>query len=207
VPGNPNPLVRVGDRLRLNYQGPTWRIDGISGPAGGPWSLTFSSTETARLPQAPGPLGLPFQFFRQPMATSTPAVTLPAQVAIDLLDSGSDSQRFFVNPITPDASPVIVMFSPNGALDSFYLWGLRNLAQEPIFLLIGRRDHVTLDLVPAPAYTPSAADGQFNFQDPSNLWVIVFPQTGLVTTAQVAIGGTLGESRRFAREGQRMGGQ
>jgi len=207
-------LVRLGDLVQLNYQGPTWTITGIQpGPQPGTWLLACFSMQTSRLPVCPivgtppQPLPMPFQFFLQPMATSTPSVTLPTQMAIDLLDSGTDSQRFFVNPIAPDASPVIVMFSPNGALDAFYLWGLRYPGQEPVFLLIGRRDRVTLDL--APMYTPPAEDGRFNLADTNNLWVTVFPQTGLVTTAPMASspGGTLAEARRLAREGQRMGGQ
>lgn len=158
---------------------------------------------------------MPFQFFRQPVATSTPSVTLPAQTAVDLVHSGSDSVKFFVTyggtPVVADpTSPVVILFSPNGAMDSFYLGGVRSPALEPIHFLVGRRERVTLDLIPlppGPSYTPAAADGRWNWQDLNNLWVTAFPQTGLVTTAQVHAGLTLEESCRFAHEGQRMGGQ
>jgi prepilin-type N-terminal cleavage/methylation domain-containing protein len=211
VPGNPNHLVHNGDRLQLNYQGPTWTILNITGPQAGPWQLTCSSTQTTQLPLCPivggQPSPLPFQFFRQPVASSTPAVTLPAQMAVDLVFSGSHTHPFGVGPpfVFDHSSPVVIMFSPNGSLDSFYLGGVRSHALEPIHLLIGRRDRVTLDL--GPPYTPPAEDGRRNWQDTNNLWVTAFPQAGLVTTAQVRAASNFEECCGFAHEGQRMGGQ
>jgi len=171
-------LVRPGDLLRLNYQGHFWRIETISG---GAW--TFSS-ETAAFP--PGfdssvtMLTLPFQIFRQPVPSAAAPMQLPAGAVVDLVASGTDTAQPNLPPAgAADRTPVVVMFSPTGSVDRVYYGGLGFRVTEPIFLLVGKWGRMPL----AVGGGASAEDGLLNWQDATNLWVALTPQTGLVTVA------------------------
>jgi len=221
-------LVNVGDQLQLNYQGHIWIITPpapgqLAIRAGPPfqgyptWLVCLSSPTGGSTSNIPTGTPLPFQFFRQPVASSVPPVTLPAKTVVDLFDSGTDSDPKFM-VADPNATPVTILFSPTGAVQGYYYlcpqhgyFENYHPAVGPLFFLVGRRDRVTLDvaLPPSQPYTTPAEDGRFNVRDTNNVWVAVNPQTGMVTTTEVASapGATLAEARRFAREAQRMGGQ
>ena len=47
----------------------------------------------------------------------------------------------------------------------------------------------------------------YGYQDLNNLWVVINPQTGLVTVAPVAAGSSLTLSRSMALDAQLMGGR
>jgi hypothetical protein len=97
---------------------------------------------------------------------------------------------------------------------------------QPIFLLVGRRERVppiisgfsltSTNISTPAAWIPpgwyNAADPRTfpNYQDLGNCWVTINPQTGLTATAELAVvpsGGTVTDSRKFAREVQSMGGK
>ena len=107
---------------------------------------------------------------------------------------------------SPPGPPIYVglyiMFSPSGAVDSlycaFYATSAGTLScyssqslpiSQPIYLLVGRPDYAR-NL--GPKVTLTSATGATiqatmqNWLDPSNIWIVVNPQTGVVTTAPVA---------------------
>jgi len=210
----------------LQLQGrPTWLLS-LSSPTPSPLPVcAVMDANGNRLP-------LPFQFFRQPVlwqpgtsraqvvGSLVPPVTLPERTVVDLFYSGTEEHLQFLIPIINNwraETPVCVVFSPTGAVQGYYYLCPEHPgyvehyhhAVSPLFFLIGRRDRVTLDLPPVAQYTTPAEDGLFNLGDTNNLWVTVNPQTGMVTTTEVASApnATLAQARRFAREAQRMGGQ
>jgi prepilin-type N-terminal cleavage/methylation domain-containing protein len=129
---------------------------------------------------------------------------------------------------TPDGKanrslPIIVTFNKQGGLDSLYMRGplVSGKVQiypikltEPIHFLVGKRNKL-----PAPTGTYDATAAQdvqaetYNFKDMENIWVSINPQTGLVTTAEVAsssgsnLTAHLTASRTFATSAQTMGGR
>jgi len=93
----------------------------------------------------------------------------------------------------------MITFDPSGVVDRVFSWDERNFvvpwgwqgrqATAPIYLLIGRRDLVggdpeVLDRIKQglPPKEPA-----YNLQDPNNLWVVINPQTGMVTTAENSV--------------------
>lgn len=123
----------------------------------------------------------------------------------------------YVNASNPpggfDTRPVIVMFSPNGSLTAAYhsyytnddpinnpvaQYG-GNVLTAPVFLLVGRWDRV-LETLPD--------DGLSNWQDLTNFWLAINPQTGLVTVAEPGavadptVPDAVSLSRALAREAQ-----
>jgi hypothetical protein len=105
-----------------------------------------------------------------------------------------------------DFRPVIVMFSPTGAVDRVYYTRrvyagsppafshcayLGGSVVEPIHFLVGKWERLPgtprlIDMASPPAMPLSwAEDGVYNRQDASNLWVTLNPQTGLVTVAEL----------------------
>jgi type II secretory pathway pseudopilin PulG len=219
-------LIQPGDSLKLNYQGHVWVIQGIgpppdlSNPTVRPWTL-FSTTAPAPNTTANGPL--PFQIFRQPVRTSATPLQLPRGTVIDLTWSGfaTPTSRFL--PGSPaDATPVRIMFSPNGALWRVWATGFPGVPPtEPVFLLVGRRTRVSTNLtlsgvvlqidgVPAATWIgPSPAeDGFTNLADPGNFWITIQAQTGLATTADVAAGAPdIALAREEAAKGRPVGGR
>jgi hypothetical protein len=202
-PYNPG-LIRRGDMLKLNYQGHVWRIESITPdpdqvpdppqPAPPvPRTWMCSSTTTVAQPTTPTE-GVPFQIFRQPVRTSAAPLQLPRGTVVDLTWSGfaTPTSRFL--PAGPgDQSPVRILFSPNGALWRVWATGYPGVPPtEPVFLLVGRRQEVSLSVEEALAWptqpvTCSAEEPwRNNLKDPGNFWITIQAQTGLATTADVA---------------------
>jgi type II secretory pathway pseudopilin PulG len=127
------------------------------------------------------------------------------------------------------AAPIIVMFSPSGSVERVLYPEFpegRGKPAEPdsfstIYLLIGRRDKMDPDCPRPSGYLPSAnlyvdtAKPDTSERVLTNLWVAINPRTGMVTTESVAPRDPLNPQdqtkdhnpRRFAREGQNMGGR
>jgi hypothetical protein len=105
---------------------------------------------------------------------------------------------------------ITILFAPNGAVQSIYVPGVAGSpfsVTDPIFLLVGKRERIPFD---PTQYDVNNPDTFANWQDLSNLWVVINPQTGLVTTgemAAVASGGTYNDARVLARDMQGMGGK
>ncbi len=153
---------------------------------------------------------LPFKIIRQPVATGDSPVRLDARAAIDLAFSGSDSGLNTISDtcsfgsyqiplissgtLVPDQSPVTIVFTPTGEVQSFWMRNVEYLlSRNPVYLLVGRRDRVPVDVLTAPvdptAYNRQslgAQDQRFNWDDPNNLWVTIEAGAGLITTSEVA---------------------
>ena len=90
------------------------------------------------------------------------------------------------------------MFSPDGGVERVYhtyfddckppvevrTYGYPDLVQSPIFFMVGRATRTWDDNDPIYV-TPPPEDGLENWEDASNLWVALNPQTGQVTVAEV----------------------
>jgi len=149
-------------------------------------------------------------------------------------DPGEDTNG---NGVFDSAKPVIVMFSPNGSVERVYatwrtydassgnitgsVYGGRAVT-EPIHFLVGKWERFPADVrdlgppfpKSPPAWPPAQSDdGWYNWQDATNLWVTLHPQTGLVTVAELNadqldattntyIPSSLYAARQFAREAQ-----
>lgn len=217
-------IVRIGDFVKLNYRGPIYQITGGGNPnpsgylqgaqGANAWILT---------PQANGPVYsvatlVPFQVMRQPVKSSAQPLQLPDGVIIELNVSGYGAGGIEYAPIAVnDTLPVAVMFSPSGMVERVF--GSTIVAGNPvpvsvvpsmpIHFLLGKRERL-LNTNP----TDITADGMMNHRDLENLWITIWPQSGLITSspvAEVAAASTgaaaIGESRTFAAQGRGMGGR
>ena len=190
-------LISNGDLMQFNYQGPFYRIAARTAAS---LTLQINLRQGQMLPwpnandAQPWSPPMPYQIIRRPRKSAVGGLQLPLRAVIDMQFSGTDDHS-----IGADTNlPVYIMFSPNGSLERVYHHGEMHPGIEPIFLLVGKQERV-------PA--GSAEDGLANWQDTKNLWVTLNPQTGLVTTTEVAKGSNPFESRGIAREGQSMGGR
>ena len=211
-------LVRKYDKIQLNHQGPSYTIlDGPDDDADGfldfdgandtnedgfidthvlTLGLELHAAGTVPWPDDAPSDPVPFTIVRQPVKSAAAPLQLPAGAVIDLQWSGVGEELF-------SGSAVTIMFSPNGALDRIYSTNedVAGPVVKPIFLLIGKREKVP------------ATVGSENYRDLTNLWVTLNPQTGLVTTTEVAAADStnsvddLHEAREFARQAQSMGGR
>jgi type II secretory pathway pseudopilin PulG len=169
-----------------------------------PWPVNTGSASDP-MDAAALSVNVPYQVFRQPVRTSTPPMVLPGGIVIDLSISGVGDQLFNVTKYQdfsigmPAVEPIVlfdpqILFSPSGRVE----WvsgadGKLTRATDPVYLLIGRRELMfdvtnrvdaknivfqNLSPVPNPSDTmPPPAE---------NFWVTIAPQTGQVTTAEVA---------------------
>ena len=193
-------LVERGDLVQFNHQGPLYTITGL----GNPLTLQIDVSQGLQLPwpeeRESGPV--PYKIFRSPMKSYAAPLQLPGSAVIDLQFSGAEDPD---HVLATGEGPIYIMFSPDGSVYRAYHGGHVHYVTEPIYLLIGRRD-----LVPAPA---AGGDPPPNYQDMRNFWITLNPQTGLVTTVEVAsatIGGIptdVPDSRSLAREAQSIGGR
>ena len=160
------------------------------------------------------------------MKSATQPVQLPAGSVIDLFASGTASAYPYfggINGFAINKSPVIVTFAKSGALDSVYAMGQRLPLVEPIHFLLGQREklpHATNSYNKADP--PETQAEKHNFRDLENLWISINPQTGLITSAEVAqvqdsslnganedalLRAAIPQSRQFATSAQSMGGK
>ena len=188
--GSLDGLVSPGDLMQLNYQGPLYTITGVSGTT---LTLGVNLSGGGLVPWTTGsPMSVPYKIYRQPRPRSVMPLRLPAGAVIDLQFSGTDSNPALFSGGT---GPVVIMFSPGGGIDRVYLGGAAQPVTEPIYLLVGKREAI------------NAGDGMANWQDPKNLWVVLNPRTGLLTTSPVVPGDDIATSRAIARRGRGMGGR
>ncbi|HEY5311886.1 MAG TPA: hypothetical protein VIK18_05180 [Pirellulales bacterium] len=169
---------------------------------------------------------VPYQIFRQPIRSAAGSMQLPDTVVIDLNFSGDDQKNYYprlgppstlsnvsypTNAPDPyqgspaylqlglitDTTPIIIMFSPGGAVEQVYtrylqaptttaggqwqwIWrGDRQLST--INFLVGSRDNVPV----VDTTSNWATQLNYNWTQPTNIWVAIQPRTGLVTSAEV----------------------
>lgn len=195
--------------------------------------------------------GHPYQIIRQPQKSAAGAVQLPQGVVIDLNFSGTalwsfhprnNYSNFAANPSGPggnnspyrgqplfpnDESPVIVMFSPSGTLETVY--SRANLTRARIVEWTDWRPISHLYFLVGDAEKLPAKTGwgpgeggldqyENNWLDLTNYWVTINPFTGLINTAEVSDfpdptdthahdPARVGFARRFANNPQAMSGR
>lgn len=169
-----------------------------------PWPAT-SNPSAPFPPENPasgiGSRPVAFQIYRRPESTAAAPVRLPTGTVIDLYSSGTDSMVLMGNPSgfvpvdhntsTPeveDPTPVIVLFAPDGRVQRVFYENTQSAVTEPIYFLIGRWERMpALASAPPNPRGPSLAeDGLYNWQDITNYWLVINPNTGLAVTAPVS---------------------
>ena len=161
--------LRPGNRVQVGGNGPYYTIKEAL-----PSYFTLEEPVTTPTAARAGK----FRVQLAPRPTMTPPVALPQGTVVDLKYSGCGVDYWnFDGAVFGNAYDVTVMFSPSGEISlpaegSPYPVG-------PLFLLIGRWDQI-------PAVRDSGEEGSWpNWADGRNYWVVVQPQSGLVTTAEV----------------------
>lgn len=208
-PANPQlPIPSAGVPYQI-YRQPVKLTGGVAQlPAGAVIDLLFSGVGSQQLFQS-----------AQPVTSGGNTYVLTGQ------NPSSSTKSSFID--TTDATekvanqrlPIIVTFDKTGALDNLYIRGpgvppasgggskrveLQAIRlTSPIHFLIGKRDKLG---------TLTSNSAEQNWTDLENIWVSLNPQTGLVTTAEVAAIPTssttqLHDARAYAQAAQTMGGR
>jgi prepilin-type N-terminal cleavage/methylation domain-containing protein len=189
----------TGGQFQFNNQGPLYNITGNAA-----LSLTCTAdTSLGQLLQTSWPTGgVPYRIFRPPMKNAAAPLALPNSVAIDLQYSGVDNGATTWGTASTWANgsqPVTVMFSPNGNVDRIIDDNGSYPVLGTIYFLVGKRELVEN----FPNTLPN------NGTDLNNQWIAINPQTGLVTTAEMAVSAANNpiEQRQFAAQAENMGGR
>ena len=201
----PPGMVRPNDRIQFNSHGPLYRImnDPDVPPGNNILNLTFDNSQGQMVPwpDSTGPQKPPasYRIYRAPVKGVATPLQLPASTVIDLGASGTDVVPF------GNTADVTIVFAPNGSVLWYYGPAGETLVTDPIFLLVGKRERVgnTAQLPPTSANEANWS----NWQDLDNIWIVINPQTGLVTTGEVAVGDNIIAARQFAQDAQSMGGK
>lgn len=181
-------LVRVGDIIQFNQQGPCYVVAGPdilpdnSPQPSGDGIIDGSTVQLASI-ASQGQLfpwttalsqPVPYRIFRAPMKGFAQPLQLPAATVVDLTASGPG--------IGVGLADFTVLFSPNGAVECIYIGAVRHSVVDPIYLLVGKRERVDNGY---DDDNPNE-DTLTNYQDLGNRWVTINPQTGAVQTEPVA---------------------
>jgi len=175
------------------------------------------SSNPPPLDAADFPVGLAFQIYLNPKRTSAAPLDFANGVAVDLAWSGmSASGTDFDSwkggaPLTPDASPVIIVFTPGGQVERIYHNGSFTVPNGTIHLLVGKPETIQpLSAGAANAAINPRDAADLNMQDQKHLWISITPQNGNVTTAENFYDPaqyTVDMCRYYARSGQAKGGE
>jgi len=160
---------------KFNYQGPLFYLSNTPTATG--LTATLDVSQGQSVPWTASSAAVPYRIYRSPVKAAATPLQLPASSVIDLVSSGID------NVATFDANgDVTILFAPNGSVDSVWIAGTQYPATQPIFLLVGKRERM------ANTFVANNADPatMTNYQDLTNLWVVLNPQTGLITSDVVA---------------------
>lgn len=172
-------LCDPNDTIKFNYKGPRYRIASIaSGPAGYGAGIVWVVTLDAQGEVAPVQTTAAFQVFRRPAKSSSLPLEMPANVVIDLGQSGYDLSDFQFGLSAPVACSVILTFDPAGQLSRVLFDDPAISPQRPVgavSLLVGTIEQATGAL----------AAGNENVRNNGNYWVTVTTQ-GRVSTNQNA---------------------
>ncbi len=188
-----------------------------------------------------------FQIYRQPESFGAMPARLPSGTVIDLASSGTDSMALQGAPPAfiptdhdvatseiEDRAPVVIVFSPDSRIsrvihDRQRIVVSRNggrarvierrqeAVTEPVYFLIGRWERMPA-VASTPRGQPLAEDNLYNWQDLTNFWLVVNPNTGLAVvtplSGDVLLPGTnikvpsdLYISRNDARQMKGVGGR
>ena len=214
--GSATSLVKYGDRIRLNYRGPWYRIDGGqdgTNITGGNLTLVINQAPDFA-PAPPEGNNIPFEILRQPVKSSINPTILPTNApasVVDLTQSGIGNSGHGADAFGHGANgrPVIITFTPTGRVHQVQHYDDDDLEiDQPtsmIYLLVRLRKEEGL-MENGVAYSAATA-----YKDFSAYWVGINPTTGLVSVASVYSDsatphGTLTESRKAATTGRIEGG-
>lgn len=190
-------LVRVGDLMKLNFQGHLYRIDQVNTTGGIVSSVWLRKENHERTPwKADGTEQVPYQIFRQPVPSAGQPYQLPDGIVVDLHWSGTDSGQTY---------PREIIFAPSGHVTQVR-WAASGSFEKPtgaIYLLVGRRENVD-----------TATSTFTNLGDANCLWITINHQTGqskAVENSTMLDNGTVVtgvfDARRFARDQMALGGR
>ncbi len=208
-------LVKYGDRIRLNYRGPWYRITGGqdgTNISGGSLSIALNQAPD----YAPAPAvgnNIPFEILRQPVKSSINPTILPTNApasVVDLTQSGvGNSTHADAFGHGSDRKPVVVTFTPSGTVHQVIHYDDNDLEiDQPtamIYFLVRLRKEEGLVVNGFPFNAATA------YKDLSAYWIAINPTTGLVSVASVnsdsaSPPGSLTESRKAATQGRIEGG-
>jgi hypothetical protein len=162
-----------------------------------PWPTFQATPPASALPP------LSYQIFPAPVKSVTAPLQLPVGSVVDLGASGHGNT-------VAGAQDFTVMFSPTGSVDCVYYLGNKVIINEAVFLLMGRRDKVGIPFIQDNSNQTTLT----NYQNLNNLWVMVKPQSGAISTESMATstGQTTSDasilaSRSLANQAQGKGGR
>jgi type II secretory pathway pseudopilin PulG len=224
-------VIKAGDTIRFNSQGPRYPISSITDPGGADFVIKI--TVPARVPK-PLPTRAPtasppgqvirYTVYRQPIKSHLPSLQLSGGSAVDLEYSGIGAPDTLFNaqltnrpaPEGLNDLPVIIMFDSAGSVERVYKRFVNasgavafsgDHANGTIYLLVGRFDQTRPPPDPAtPTVMPPTTAEQTNLQDDSTIWVAIGARTGNVSTAENLSAATVAEGRLLARSAQSIGG-
>jgi len=147
---------------------------------------------------------MPFEILRPPVPavgvvrrSAGASMSLPTGAVIDLQFSGTESLRFH----SSDTNPIVIMFAPNGSAEWIYCrwtsgsYGRYPMTSGQLYLLVGQRERI------------GSTRDMYNWQELSNLWVTLSPQSGLVVAKENTSGSSYTEARTYAKTTQGVGGR
>jgi prepilin-type N-terminal cleavage/methylation domain-containing protein len=150
------------------------------------------------------PHAVNFEVTQRPRAMLNAVTVLPRGTVVDLQYSGHDTNMsgegdmsFHRTPppnVTRVTSSVIVMFSPAGYVDRFYIDGAEDSGVNKPFrgvfyLLVGEWDKID-----------RGEDNKNNLETESNFWVTIKDRDGTVRTSPNTVGDNVSDRRKHARE-------
>jgi type II secretory pathway pseudopilin PulG len=214
-------VIKAGDDVQFNNQGPKYKITLIRDPGGATNPYQLRITVPSGVPAALPSTAVPYTVFRQPVKSSLPSLQLSGGTVVDLEYSGIGATSTLFNaqhtnqPNSLNADPVIMMFDTAGSVERVYTryptgggssaYG-GQYANGTIHLLVGRFDQTTPPPALATAASPPATAEQTNLVDDSTVWISVGSRTGNVSSAENLSDTTVAEARLLARSAQSMGG-
>lgn len=183
---------------------------------------------TSVAPAAFSPQGwtTPYQIYRQPVKSSSQPLQLPQSAMLDLAYSGFGNGGWL--SLLPPAlntppSPLVILFNSTGAVDGWLLVGDKDFGAMqpppgPMHFLIGKREKVsTQHPYSSTSYVysedPETQAKKHNFRDLENIWVSINPQSGLITTSEVAelrdqaTSTVMTDQQAYTALAQQLGGQ
>lgn len=224
-------VIKAGDHIRFDTQGPSHRITSIYDPD--PMVISYYVIKIAVAggvsAPLPAPSGTSYTVIRQPVKSSLQSLQLSGGAVVDLQYSGIGASNVMfdaqlTNRPAPDGLnglPVIIMFDPAGSVERVYTRyrvtpsaGNNSpvaydgtYANAAIYLLVGRFDQTSPPPDPSnPLVMPLTTAEQTNVEDESAVWISIGARTGRVSSAENVRATTVDAARVLARSAQSMGG-
>jgi Tfp pilus assembly protein FimT len=173
-------LVKPGDTIQFNYQGPWYNITDVSG--GG---VQVSGPDVSAWP-APYPVDVPYKIRRQWVRAPITPVQFPGGAVVDLSGSwvGDATHPMALAPPNPPMGDICIMFSPSGAIERVYAAGVPAQQQGSPFnkpftgtisILIGKKENMG----------KAPDDPTNNVNDATNMRVVIQAQSGVIQTTEM----------------------